>query len=205
MKSRQHDANDGRARTNRKGLSKRTRFEIFKRDGFACRYCGRSPAAAPLHVDHVVPVAAGGHSQPENLVTACDDCNLGKSSVPLDDIKLRTVNRESLKRQRDHAEQIAAFLQHEKAIQGERQKVSDMLANAWEKSIGPMSQEMYDRFQHLQRTDPIPVLLEAMSITGARWGQPGSEYRYEDAMTQQRYFSAVMRNWRANGRFGAPR
>lgn len=186
----------------REALGKRLRFEIFKRDGFACRYCGRSPAAAPLHVDHVVPVALGGRSCPENLVTACDDCNLGKAAVPLGDVRIKAVSRDSIARQREHAEQIAAFLEHEKAIGAARERVREMLARQWEATIGPMSQEMFNRLDHLQRTDPIPVLLEAMSITGARHGNVGEEYEYSYAVRQQRYFSAVMRNWRTHGRFG---
>jgi len=192
-------------RPKRKGLSRRTRFEIFKRDGFVCKYCGRSPAAAPLHVDHVVPVIDGGSSGPENLVTACDDCNLGKSAVSLDDIRLQAVvvSRDSLEKQKEHAEQIAAFLAHEKVLQAERDKVHDMLAQHWEACIGPMSQEMFDRLAHLMRTDSIPALMEAMRITGERHGTPlGIEYEYGRAVKQQRYFSAVMRNYREHGQFG---
>lgn len=59
------------------------RFTIFNRDGFACRYCGRQAPDVKLHVDHIVPVARGGNNDPDNLITACADCNLGKGvSVP---------------------------------------------------------------------------------------------------------------------------
>jgi 5-methylcytosine-specific restriction endonuclease McrA len=33
-----------------------------------------------LHVDHVVPVAAGGTTNEDNLRTACEECNLGKGT-----------------------------------------------------------------------------------------------------------------------------
>lgn len=56
-----------------------TRFAILERDSFTCRYCGRSAATVELHVDHIKPVAKGGSDDPANLVTACRDCNLGKS------------------------------------------------------------------------------------------------------------------------------
>jgi 5-methylcytosine-specific restriction endonuclease McrA len=36
-----------------------------------------------LHVDHVVPLAAGGTSTEDNLLTACEECNLGKSTMAL--------------------------------------------------------------------------------------------------------------------------
>ena len=44
----------------RRALSKRVRFEIFKRDGFKCLYCGATPAQKVLRVDHVTPVVDGG-------------------------------------------------------------------------------------------------------------------------------------------------
>lgn len=55
------------------------RFCILRRDGFTCRYCGRRPPDVVLHVDHMVPVARGGTSDEDNLITACRRCNLGKS------------------------------------------------------------------------------------------------------------------------------
>src|SRR5947209_7084912 len=72
----------------RKALSKRTRFEIFKRDGFKCLYCGATPVQKVLRVDHVKPVIEGGSNDPSNLVTSCFDCNAGKGPVPLEERKL---------------------------------------------------------------------------------------------------------------------
>ena len=69
----------------RKSLSKRTRFEVFKRDSFRCQYCGRSSPDVILEVDHVVPVAEGGDNSLLNLITACRDCNRGKSDKRLTD------------------------------------------------------------------------------------------------------------------------
>lgn len=67
----------------RKPISKRTRFEVFKRDAFECQYCGAHPPGVLLHVDHIVAVANGGGNEMDNLITACEPCNLGKSSVDL--------------------------------------------------------------------------------------------------------------------------
>lgn len=67
----------------RKPLSKRVRFEVFKRDGFVCQYCGAHPPHVLLHADHIVPVAEGGGNEETNLITACQPCNQGKSDVPL--------------------------------------------------------------------------------------------------------------------------
>lgn len=61
------------------------RFEILKRDGFRCRYCGATGAKTQLHVDHIEPRSLGGSDEPSNLITACRECNLGKRARRLDD------------------------------------------------------------------------------------------------------------------------
>lgn len=40
-----------------------------------CHYCGQKFAPADLTMDHVIPLARGGMSTKNNLVTACKDCN----------------------------------------------------------------------------------------------------------------------------------
>lgn len=117
----------------RKAISTRTRFEVFKRDSFVCQYCGGTPPNVLLHVDHIVAVANGGGNSMDNLVTACQKCNLGKSAVPLTSIpqsldskaaefaererQLRAYNR-ALKKKRDRIEgdawAIVAALEHGK-------------------------------------------------------------------------------------------
>jgi hypothetical protein len=67
----------------RSGVTKRVRFLILERDGFRCRYCGATPDVAELVIDHVIPVADGGSDEPDNLATACGDCNAGKGGRPL--------------------------------------------------------------------------------------------------------------------------
>ena len=70
----------------RKQLSPKTRFDVFKRDGFACQYCGAHPPGAVLHVDHVLAVAQGGGNEITNLVTACSACNGGKGARLLSEV-----------------------------------------------------------------------------------------------------------------------
>lgn len=64
-------------------LSPETRFAVLERDEFTCRYCGRAAPDVELHIDHVKPVSKGGTNALDNLVTACADCNLGKSDRDL--------------------------------------------------------------------------------------------------------------------------
>jgi hypothetical protein len=65
-------------------ITKRTRFEILRRDKHTCQYCGEKAPDVTLHIDHVVPVALGGDDKPGNLVAACRDCNSGKASIAPD-------------------------------------------------------------------------------------------------------------------------
>jgi hypothetical protein len=47
-----------------------------------CEYCGmhQSLQGATFHVEHVVPLSRGGHSQLDNLAWACPSCNLHKAN-----------------------------------------------------------------------------------------------------------------------------
>jgi len=50
---------------------------VWMRDGGQCRHCG---AQAELQFDHIIPVAMGGSSNPENLQVLCGPCNRRKSA-----------------------------------------------------------------------------------------------------------------------------
>ena len=69
----------------RKPISKKLRFEVFKRDSFKCQYCGQEAPKVVLNCDHIHPVAEGGDNDISNLITACWDCNSGKGARTLDD------------------------------------------------------------------------------------------------------------------------
>jgi len=57
------------------------RFEIFKRDKFTCQYCGRKAPNVILHIDHIQPKSKGGLNNKLNLITSCEECNLGKGNL----------------------------------------------------------------------------------------------------------------------------
>lgn len=65
----------------RRPISPKLRFQILSRDEYRCRYCGTGAAKTELHIDHRVPVSAGGDNHPSNLLTACRACNLGKGAL----------------------------------------------------------------------------------------------------------------------------
>ena len=58
------------------------RRQVIQRAEDRCEYCGLSQAGqeALFHVDHVVPVTAGGTATLENLALACVSCSLRKGA-----------------------------------------------------------------------------------------------------------------------------
>lgn len=78
-------------------VTKRTRFEVLRRDNHTCRYCGAKAPDVPLAVDHVIPQALGGSDDPSNLVTACTDCNSGKASSAPDGALVADVTADALR------------------------------------------------------------------------------------------------------------
>src|SRR5579872_4865222 len=64
-------------------LSREDAMKVFRRDRFRCRYCGLDglrdfESWLILTIDHVQPHAKGGQRLMDNLVTACQPCNLLK-------------------------------------------------------------------------------------------------------------------------------
>lgn len=78
-------------------VSKRLRYEVMRRDNHSCRYCGQTSPEVKLTVDHVQPIALGGQDEPSNLVTACFDCNIGKSSAPIDSETVEQVSADAVR------------------------------------------------------------------------------------------------------------
>lgn len=95
-------------------LSKKTRFEVFKRDGFQCAYCGKTPPEVALEVDHVDPKSLGGLDDINNLITACFECNRGKRNIPLtkapptlsEKMEILKAKEDQLKEYRKYVKQI---------------------------------------------------------------------------------------------------
>lgn len=162
-----------------KRVSKRLRFEVFRRDGFRCRYCGAAAAESGegLTVDHVVPVALGGANDPSNLVTACRDCNAGKTSSSPDEHTVAQVADDALRWaaavKLAHEEAQASLHAHEAVVAAFERHWNDQggpeLASGWRDSIRRFAAEGLTQADLLHFTD---------ATLGKDRIRPGTEFRY---------------------------
>lgn len=70
-------------RKSQRQVSQHVSWEVFRRDGYTCRYCGNGEV--PLTVDHLVLWEEGGPSIVENLVSACKKCNRVRGNTQYED------------------------------------------------------------------------------------------------------------------------
>lgn len=64
-------------------ISQQVTWNVFRRDGYRCRYCGADKV--PLTVDHLILWEEGGPSIEENLVASCRKCNKIRGDMPFAD------------------------------------------------------------------------------------------------------------------------
>lgn len=115
---------------NRKGISKKLRFEVFKRDSFTCQYCGRMAPDVILEIDHINPVKEGGTNDIMNLITSCFDCNRGKG-------KRKLSANEELKKQQEQLKLI-----------NEKRNQLEMLLR-WKEELNKFEETQVDEIEKL--------------------------------------------------------
>lgn len=181
-------------------LTKKTRFEVLKRDGYKCRYCGRKAPDVVLHVDHVLAVSNGGTDCPSNLVAACLECNLGKSARRLDAVigplnmavaplgesisELEEYRRKLLEKSKHESEKMELLIGYWCGMEGQDINYDYWVA-PWglEKSLGIFS-------KRLSGSD----IMEAMTIAFRKIGGPGQSRR------RMLYFFKICWSWIKEGK-----
>ncbi len=72
-----------------------SRHNVYRRDNFACQYCGKRFAAVDLTFDHVIPRSRGGETSWTNIVTSCQPCNRLKCSRTPREAQMPLLNQPS--------------------------------------------------------------------------------------------------------------
>lgn len=164
-------------------ISKRTRYEVLRRDNHTCRYCGGAAPDVVLTVDHVTPVALGGTDDPSNLVAACRDCNAGKSSTVPGAPLVEDVKQDALRWARA-IEQAAAVMA---ADTKGRFELNDELNQLWVEMCVGWSNVPWDRPADWPETLdtfrshglPQAEILDAFWVMYGKTGMmPSNRWRY---------------------------
>jgi hypothetical protein len=121
---------------NRVSISKRLRFEIFKRDNFTCQYCGKTSPDVLLEVDHIKPLAGGGKNDILNLVTSCRDCNRGKGKTELSDNAEITKQRRQLEEMNERRNQLKMMVKWREELETMNEKFVDIASDHLEAVTG---------------------------------------------------------------------
>lgn len=153
----------------RKAISKKIRFEVFKRDSFKCQYCGRSAPDVLLHVDHIDPVANGGNSVIFNLITACSDCNLGKGARLLSDDTAVSKQKIQLDAINERREQLQLLMEWRNELDNIRVESLEYAAEHYEKRFNAtLTDAGKDILMREIDQFGLQMILDAMDITVQR-------------------------------------
>lgn len=166
----------------RKAISKKIRFEVFKRDSFTCQYCGRKAPEILLQVDHIDPVAAGGGNALLNLITSCEECNAGKSDRKLSDSSVLEKQRVQLQQLQQRREQIEMMFQWHKGLLELDEDLTGRVATFWSEQVPgfQLNEHGIKELRKLRRSFDTPEIMEAMRIAAESYielheGQPTKE------------------------------
>jgi len=170
----------------RKPISKKLRFDVFKRDGFQCAYCGAHPSeTVVLEVDHIQPVACGGGDEIDNLVTACFACNRGKRDVPLSAIPHSIAEKTELIAEREA--QIHAYHEVLAWRRQRRQEELDAVIDIYIAEFG--RDEMTG-----QRISSIRMFLDRIDVFEVRESMELAVERKQYAHPAFKYFCGICWN-----------
>ena len=160
----------------RKPLSKKLRFEVFKRDKFTCQYCGRKAPDVVLEADHIHPVAEGGEDEIMNLVTSCVDCNRGKGPRTLDDDSVVERQRRQIEELEERRQQLEMMLQWRDEAQKLDQQVEAVVSDHIKQVSGyaPNERGMVDVRRWLKKY-PLDVILQSVRDVFDRHGDRDAE------------------------------
>lgn len=150
----------------RQPLTKKIRFEVFKRDSFTCQYCGQKSPDVLLEIDHIEPVAKGGTNDILNLVTSCQACNAGKSDRRLSDASVVEKQRKQLEELQTRKEQIEMMFHWQKSLLKFEDDVTDQLAAYWSELVPGyfLNENGKKGLRRLRNSFELGEILEAMKI-----------------------------------------
>lgn len=170
----------------RKSLSKKVRFEVFKRDSFTCQYCGAKAPNVILEVDHINPVKDGGNNEIMNLITSCFACNRGKSSRKIKDdsiVEKQRAQIEELNIRRQQLEMMLEWRDGVSSIKNESyQKAINYWNSKWDKFS--LSKKGEKDIERLMDKFGLINLLDAIDIAFSKYGTKEDKESFEKSFSK---------------------
>lgn len=150
----------------RKSISQKVRFEVFKRDKFACQYCGGKAPDAVLVIDHIRPVVKGGDNELLNLVTSCHSCNSGKGARELSDNSVVEKQRTQIEELQERRDQLDMMLAWKKDLLDLDDHAMKELSDVWTKLTRGwyLSEVGEQQLRKLIREHGVASVMDAMKI-----------------------------------------
>ena len=167
----------------RNSLSKKLRFEVFKRDKFTCQYCGEKAPNVVLEVDHITPVSKKGTDELFNLITSCFDCNRGKSNIELSDDSVITKQMTQLELLQERREQISLLFEWREGLSELNSETTDLIVGYIENKIDGLSLTESDRrnMSALATSFEVADILEAVDTSAHQY----LRYRSDGALEKE--------------------
>jgi len=172
-------------------LSKKRRFEVFKRDLFTCQYCGRRPPDVVLECDHVTPRCEGGSDDMDNLATSCWECNRGKAGNGLEATLPAVDELARLAAIQEMSERSRVLLQQQESARANEELTASTVETIyqwWDQIVGWCGYFQEASVRHfLRRNLSLPDIREAIETTAFMY--EAGKFRGGDA--SWRYFCGI--------------
>lgn len=180
--------------TKRQKLSKKTRFEVFKRDAFTCQYCGKKAPDVVLNIDHIEPVSKGGADNLLNYITACQECNSGKSNRLLSDQSVIEKQRKQIEDLQEKREQLEMMFEWQKGLLGIESDAIKQLSEYWMELVPGyhLNEAGEAELKKLVKQFAVNELIDAMVIATGRYLEfDGKQYTQKSVENAWKKVSGV--------------
>lgn len=178
-------------------MNKKLRFEVFKRDNFTCKYCGRIPPVAILEVDHIIPVCEGGKDDMSNYLTACFDCNRGKGKIPLSRVGDKVNYSEETDKLEEGKLQLAEYRKFLKQAAKRLEKQIEEVEDFWDEKIDyrfSLSDHGKESIKKFLKFFPPEKIKEALEIACNKFPQINEE----SSNRRFKYMCGILQNWKVD-------
>lgn len=182
----------------RKPISKKVRFEVFKRDSFQCQYCGRSAPDVILEVDHIEPCKEGGESELVNFVTSCMDCNRGKGARRISDQSELAKQKKQLNELNERRLQLEMMMKWRRDLAGlEDQKVAFVVATLEKSWQCKANEGTKGEIRKWIKKFTLDRILDAIDRSGTQYLQESNNGYTQESLAKAFTYIPKICSWQA--------